>query len=203
MGDTTAEAIRQEKARLRRQALARRLAMSPEEVAVRGAIIAERVLELPEVREASLVLSYVEKPGANEVPTTPILQALFDRGQHIAVPRVEGSELVWHELRELGALRPGAYGVPEPNNDLQTVIRHKLSGAVCLVPGVCWTLRGDRLGYGGGYFDRFLSVSKICSIGLAWQEAISPSLPLEPHDQPVSQVVSDPTPPPSFHRSAV
>jgi 5-formyltetrahydrofolate cyclo-ligase len=203
MGDTTAEAIRQEKTRLRREALARRLAMSPEEVAERGAIIAERVLALAKVRNAPLVLSYVEKPGTNEVPTTPILQALLDRGQHIAVPRVEGSELVWHEVRELGDLRPGAYGIPEPNSDPESVIRHWLSGAVCLVPGVCWTMAGDRLGYGGGYFDRFLSASRLHAIGLVWQEAILPSLPLEPHDQPVSQVVSDTAPLTSFHRSAV
>ncbi|MBI1319542.1 MAG: 5-formyltetrahydrofolate cyclo-ligase [Candidatus Hydrogenedens sp.] len=191
MPDTTEEVIRQEKQRLRREGIAKRRAMTPDAVRRGGEIIAARVLALPEVRRAPLVLSYVEKPGMNEVPTSPIIEALLAERKAVAVPRVEGEHLIWQSVDGLAGLVSDVFGVPTPEKDDRLVIRHYPPGTVCLVPGLWWTDAGYRLGYGKGYFDRFLLVLKLHSIGLGWKESVIGDLPIEPHDQAVEVVITD------------
>jgi len=163
--------------------------MSEGEVLLRGAMIAERVLAYPRIWEADLVLSYIEIPGSNEVPTTPILKELLQAGRAVAVPRVAGDALEWHHIRRLDSLRPGALNVPEPTGDPESVIRLESADSLCLVPGIVWSSGGYRIGFGKGFYDRFLSEYIGESIGLGWLDSGVDDFPTESHDIPVQRLM--------------
>ena len=129
---------------------------------------------------ARTVLSYVSF-GA-EVDTRELICALIAGGRRVAVPRVDGERrrMDFCEIGGLGELLPGAHGILEPDEDAPALTVPDMVGSVCLVPGLIFDGAGHRVGYGGGYYDRFLAFYPGDKIGLARTTMLS-SNPL-PHD---------------------
>ena len=123
----------------------------------------------------------VYKAIGTELSLVSFCNALFRDGVAVAFPRVndEGMEFGW--ARQWSDLRPGRFGIPEPIGE--TVVPDWL-----VVPGVGWMQDGSRLGRGGGVYDRFLAAFKGAAVGACFDCQVVPSLPLEPHDVPVSKV---------------
>lgn len=123
-------------------------------------------------RQAGSVFCFV--PLKDEPDTMPLLRAALAQGKRLVVPRVLGGgvmELV--ELTSLEALRPRAYGIPEPEDG--AVLRRLDGGALALIPCLAADRAGRRLGRGGGYYDRFLGQYKgkrllLCPSDLIWDE---------------------------------
>ena len=179
---------------LRRQILSR-LRRQPSETRLRKSLrIGQRLRGLAVYRRARRILCYVAVDG--EVETRPILaQALLD-GKQVAVPvaiphrkRIFPAR-IQDSARDL--TRRGAFGIPEPENAAGRRIALNRIDLV-IVPGVAFDRRGRRLGRGGGYFDRFLAriPSSVPRVGLAFQFQRVKSIPWEPHDQPVSRVITE------------
>ena len=163
---------------------------------VRGAIdegIMRRLGTLPEFEVAPLVLTYVSY--GTEVDTRALIDALLAEGRRVAVPRCDAAahSMAFYEISCAKDLVPGYHGIPEPVADIaRPVTTAEMVGSVCLVPGLSFDGRGQRLGYGGGYYDRFLAFYPGHKVGLCRSCQLScTELPRDGHDVPVDFVVSE------------
>lgn len=179
------------KSQIRRRVLALRRQISREVALAHARSAASAVLELPEVRSAALVMLYLTY--RSEMPTEPLVDALAGRGVALAVPYVaRGSRnLVPVEYTPGMPLEPGPYGVPQPANQVSIPFERV---SLVVAPGVAFDMRGYRLGYGQGYYDRFLSspgLANAVTVGLAFEAQVVPALPHEPHDVRVHVLVTE------------
>lgn len=194
MADT--DDIVQRKAALRRELLERRGRLVPEEREAVDAAIAQRVAESPLFREAAAVFTYVSV--GEEVDTRALIRAALSCGKLVAVPRcVSGTRLMeWHRIASLDDLRPATFGIPEPTPSAESLIDPSVSSpALALVPGLAFDCAGFRIGYGGGYYDRFLAQFPGTTLGLVREAFLLPSLAaldvLDSFDQPVSWLATE------------
>lgn len=177
------------KTELRREYLARRRAVSPSDAAHWSVAIQARVLALPELRGDATAYIYLSLP--DEADTRAIIETLLAQDRRVVAPVPERGTgaLHWGEVRSLDALRPGAYGLLEPTAiSIHATDAHR---GVAIVPCVAFTATGDRLGRGGGYYDRFLVAFDGPSIALAYECQRAEVLTIEPHDVRVSRIVTE------------
>ena len=142
------------KEEIRRRCLAARRALAPEQVLEKSAAIYQHLQQLPLFQQASAVLTYVDSKD-NEVQTRPLICQLLQNATPVFVPISEkGGQLRWSQLHNYDDLVPSRFGILEPRPERRT-FPPLPTDAVCLTPGIAFSPRGDRIGYGGGYFDRF------------------------------------------------
>lgn len=181
-----------QKARLRRQAFMRRAALAPEARSAAAARVVERVIDLPAWRGARTVHTYVSLP--EEPDTHPLIAEARARGCRVLVPHIAGPRQPMRhaEIAGLDELASGHWGLLQPATPRFVEALDSID--VVLVPGILFDRHGRRLGYGGGYYDRFLlGVPQAVKIGLAYDEFLVAALPTEPHDIPVDLVVTPAT----------
>ena len=181
------------KAEVRKELLARRGGVPEAERRRADAEIAARVLTLDAWCSADVVLAYLSI--GSEVDSRALICAAWAAGKLVALPRCEpGRRLAWHVVDGFESLAPGAHGIPEPAPDTATLVSAKgLERPLALVPGLAFDRAGFRLGYGGGYYDRFLAGFAGVSVGLArgpLPRRLAAGL-IEPHDRPVGLVVTE------------
>jgi len=153
--------------------------------------IAQSVIGNPRYRNASLLLTYVSH--GREVDTRQIIAHALENGKTVACPRccTADRSMTFHRIFSLKDLRTGAYGIPEPHSDAPQVLAQELTDSVCLVPGLAFDASGARLGYGGGYYDRFLAQYRGVSFGLCRAVAFSDiPLPQDEYDVSVDLVIT-------------
>lgn len=179
------------KSQLRAEYLARRRAIPPEAWREKSDQIAARLLALPEVDAATRILCYVSGKD-NEVDTLPLIKRFLADGKSVGVPRsLPGGRLEWRVLSSLEQLSPGAFGIPEPSPSLTPLYESPKTADICLVPGIAWDKSGYRIGYGKGFYDRFLSYFIGLSLGLAFDAQVTHELPRESHDRPVKLLLTE------------
>lgn len=178
------------KAEIRARLLAERKALSAEEAAQRSARVRERVLALPQVRQAEEILTYVSSKD-NEVDTHAIIEWALGQGKRVLVPLTKGRiQLLWSRIEALHELAPGRFGILEPQLEWVRATEPD-PDAVTLVPGTGFTRDGRRIGYGAGYYDYFLSTFEGPTIGLAYDFQMISEFPHEKHDIPLDIIVSE------------
>jgi len=150
--------------------------------------ITERLESFPVFAQSQTVLVYVSLP--KEVDTHEIIERLIARGTKVLAPRATTEHtLVWSAIESLDELVMGKFGVLEPSpNSAMTPVP---DDTVALVPGLAFDRFGYRLGWGAGYYDRFLSEFKGVSIGLTFDCQLYGLLPRESHDETVSYVITE------------
>lgn len=175
-----------DKAALRRSVTARLLALSPEQRAVRSRQLRLKLTPLLESAAQLRVALYAALP--HEVDLLPLLTE--HPGHDYYFPRcLPGHRLSFHLVRSPEReLSPGAMGIATPSAELPSLAPEHFD--IVIVPGLAFSLEGDRLGYGGGYYDRFLP---LCSgarlVALAFREQILPAIPREAHDLRIPQLI--------------
>jgi 5-formyltetrahydrofolate cyclo-ligase len=174
---------REDKPRLRRHFRSLRERLSAEEVAAASAALCQRLAAWPVLQEARAILTYLA--FRNE----PGLGLLFDLLPHVrwAVPRVQGRRLALHPYDPARLVRH-RFGMLEPAADLPLVDPATLN--VVLAPGVAFDRRGVRLGFGGGYYDRFLPTTPALRVGVTYDCCLADELPRGEHDQRMDWVVT-------------
>ncbi len=182
-----------EKERLRRQVLAARDRMTATERETKSRAIAEALDALPEIRKARLILSYAS--FRSEVDTYDIMSSWIRKGKRVAIPIAdrETGTLRPSEIRRVpDDLAPGVYGVPEPKAGRRRILDVSLIEAA-LVPGVVFDDAGTRIGYGKGFYDRFMEASsgRFPFIGLAFDCQVADRIPPEVHDRRVDVLVTE------------
>jgi len=128
-----------------------------------------------------------------EVPTERIRHAYLAAGARLYYPRVTGKGTVaFYPHREGDGWEPGPYGIPEPSTPAG--VEPRLSGwDIIVVPGLAFDRRGNRLGHGFGYYDRFLGglPEGVPRVGLAWAGQLVPDVPVDAWDVPVHAMVTE------------
>jgi len=183
---------RARKQELRVAALRKRRSIDPEVLAAQSSLVAANVLSLKEYLEARLLVSYCAKD--DEVQTRPIIEKALEEGKRVAVivtdPRSKA--LQFSEIESFADdLAPGTFGILEPKRERLRPV--SLSEAdVVLVPLLAWDEKGQRLGYGAGYFDRALAGARsVAKVGLGLESQRLPSIPTSWHDVPLDIVVTE------------
>lgn len=178
------------KDRIRARVLERRRALAPEDVRCWSQRIDAQVRAMPVWDRCPAILSYVDAKG-NETPTRGLITAALAKGRQVLVPVVApGRTLVWSEIHSLDELVPARFGIFEPRPDALRPTTPP-PGALCLVPGIAFTRDGYRVGYGGGYYDRFLAGFDGTAIGLAFEAQVIEGFTPDVYDMPVERVVTE------------
>ena len=177
-----------EKQQLRRTMRALESGLSARYKAESSRAIAAHLLAMPEYQEAGTVFCFVGTD--REIDTRPILEDVLAAGKRLCVPQCVGKGIM--ELRQVTDLRqliPGAYGILEPSADAPLVSLDEVDFAI--LPCLTCNHLGQRLGQGGGYYDRFLSHYRGGTVLLCREKLIREEIPLEPHDYPVPWVLTE------------
>ena len=144
-------------------------------------------------RDAPVVLAYVSYN--NEVDTLGVIESALADGKRVAVPRVDAREhsMAFYEISDMTDLAAGYKGILEPRESIVDSLGFMdLVGSVCLVPGLVFDAQGFRIGYGGGYYDRFLPFYPGDKIALARGSQLSSNpLPVENCDVAVDFIVTE------------
>ncbi len=170
--------LKEKKDRLRQQYKALRADIPAEERARRDAAICQSALALVSFRYADVVLLYA--PMEEEIDVLPIAEAALQKGKKVAFPRCdpENKSMEYHFIQSLEDLSISTYGIREPAAHLPIYDQSAYShGAVCFIPGLVYDRRGYRLGYGKGFYDRYLSAFHGCRIGVVYSDYIIPEVP--------------------------
>lgn len=178
------------KAQARAHWLAVRRSISDADYRAWSAAACDCLWTVPEFVRAPRVLTYVSSKD-NEVDTLGIIRRLLEEGREVFVPVMAPKRSMhWTRLHSLDALKPNRFGILEPP-PVKTDSAEFGSEDVCLVPGIAFSPTGHRLGYGGGYFDRFLSVFVGLSLGMSFDALVSTDIPQDGHDIPVRLLITE------------
>ena len=182
--------IRPLKAALRERFKTQRREMPPEKKKNMDDRIAARLLALRQYRTCDMLLTYVSTPI--EVDTYAIIRQALADGKVVAVPRCipNTRSMAFHRITAVDQLSPGTFGVMEPADDPQTLVT-AFPNSLCIVPALCYDWRGYRLGYGKGYYDRFLAQYDGALIGICYSDGISRKLPHGRFDRTVDLLVTE------------
>ncbi|MDZ7266722.1 MAG: 5-formyltetrahydrofolate cyclo-ligase [candidate division KSB1 bacterium] len=176
-----------------RELLRRQRALIPETTrASATAAILEHMRMLPSLQQAKVVHTYVS--FGEEVGTHDLIHARLAAGAPVAVPKVIRKEkrLAHFFIPHFAALQPGVLGILEPSPEHGAIpVPAPADFEVILVPGLGFDRRGNRLGYGRGYYDRFLAETTGLKIALAFHCQIVAGIPVAAHDQRVDMIITE------------
>ena len=174
-----------DKTELRREIRARKRAMTEAEIEERSAKLAQLFFASRAYQNAKTIYGYL--PYNQEVRTVPMLERALKDGKKVAVPKVYGEEMKFLYLDDLTAVAKGYAGIPEPIAD-EPVARDET--ALVLMPGLAFDPQGHRIGYGGGFYDKFLAAEpNHPTLALCYEFQMLPKLDVEDHDIPVDTVL--------------
>lgn len=182
--------MRAEKARLRAEMKARLASLGQSEAGAAAEALADHLLALPEVARARHVFCCLS--FGTEIDTHGLVRRLGDGGRQVYVPRTRpGCRLDVHPYP--CAIRRTAFGLEQPTADAPRLPPEDVDATldVALVLGLAFDRRGFRLGYGAGYFDRFLDGRPFPALGLAHACQLLDTVPVEDHDVPMAAIVTN------------
>lgn len=167
----------EEKRAIRKLVYASRKACPDQSVESWSRTITESVTHLPEFRSTDHILVYADYN--HEVMTGFLAEEAWKAGKEVAVPKVVGKDMVFYRFTDFGQLKPGYFGIPEPQEG-ETV---QWEDALMIMPGVAFDRKGHRVGYGGGFYDRFLEKHPhIKKVAVAFSFQVFPEVPTEQTD---------------------
>jgi len=182
-----------DKTALRKTVLSRRNDLSQEEINEKSRAIAGRLFALLEYRVAGTVMYFLN--FGKEVQTRPMVNASLSHGKRVIAPKMVPKErrMILSEVLDVECdLAPGIWGIPEPKLDrLRPLSAEQIDFVV--VPGVAFDESGNRLGYGGGYYDRFFTDLRpgVSLVALAFEVQILPAVPVASWDRRVDRVITE------------
>jgi len=194
---------------LRQQYLKIRNSLSKAEVLIKSRKIIARLIELDVYHEADIVLTYINY--GNEVRTIELVKLIFSsQSKQVFCPKVNGDEIEFYEIRNLNELATGYKGIPEPvvsNGKQPLKIENEEKKCLLIMPGVVFDEECGRIGYGSGYYDRFLgnviaskastgefakrSRKHFHTIALAYECQIAPFVPMSEFDKKPDMIVTE------------
>ncbi len=176
---------------IREQMKSRRRALSSQSIQQRSQLVHAVVLAWDPYVEAGSVMFYMAFGG--EVLTAPLMRQASAAGKTVAAPRVQivGRRLNAHVVSEPDEMCPGAFGIPAPPETAPVLPPDSID--LVVVPALAFDRRGHRLGFGGGYYDRFLAhlPERTVTLGLAFDFQLLDALPVGDHDQPLDYVATE------------
>ena len=174
-----------DKKELRRTIRERKRAMTEEEIVSRSKKLGELFAQSEAYKAAKTIYGYL--PYNQEVRTVPMLEQALKDGKKVAVPKVYGDEMKFLYLDDLSQVEKGYAGIPEPIADEPVADDNT---ALVLMPGLAFDPAGHRIGYGGGFYDKFLAAEpNHPTLALYYKFQMLTRLDTEEHDIPVDTVL--------------
>lgn len=162
---------------IRKQIFSKRKACSQQEIQKWSRIITDRVISLPAFRRAEQILVYADYN--HEVVTSYLIEEAWKAGKEVAVPKVVGKDMVFYKLTDFEQLEPGYFDIPEPVSG--EIV--EWPQALMIMPGVAFDRKNHRVGYGGGFYDRYLEKHPLIRrVAIAFSFQVLPEVPTEPTD---------------------
>lgn len=182
--------IRPYKQQLRERMKAKRRALPPQDKQCADEAILKRLVCLREYMRSRVIFTFVSTPI--EVQTHSFITRAIADGKRVAVPRcVAGTRTMnFYYIDSLESLRPGTFGVLEPEPD-PVRLAHGCPNSLCVVPALACDREGYRLGYGGGYYDRFLSKYRGVKICVLYEDELQDRLWHGRYDVPVDLIATE------------
>ena len=179
----------EEKAALRKAIWAELARMTPAQLEESDAALFEAFLSLPEVEKAKTIFAFWGIPG-KEPDTRRLIEKLLERGKRVGLPRMlPGRQM---EVRAYDPAIPmvrAAFGIEEPSVECPLIPREDID--LVLTPAVAYDRQGYRMGFGGGYYDRWLPGCPGLRVGLCRERVLQKAVPVEPHDAQVDKVITE------------
>lgn len=176
---------------LREECLAARKALTAHERSELDGRITQKLLTTSEYEKASIVLTYVSV--SSEISTRQFIKQALSDGKTVAVPRcLPQHRLEFVAVTSLEQLMPAPFNLLEPPKELPALTEDSIEASICIVPALLVDIKGYRLGYGAGFYDRFLSAYPGKKICLAYHSNLSKILlPHTEFDVPVDMVITE------------
>jgi len=188
--------LSESKIEIRREMRERREQLGREAVAAASRGVLQQLADLPEMCDARCIMGYV--PTRNEVDISPLLRQWRDENRRLYLPSID-----WQQRRMWPAeiihypqdLQPGQWGILQPKMNGDELERQDILPTieVVLVPALAFDRQGHRLGFGGGFYDRFLGLLPAATtvIGISYEFQVIAGVPVEEHDLAVDMVVTE------------
>ncbi len=178
------------KHKIRKKILSLRESHKDEDRLCKDCMIKDKFFSLPEYRKAKIILFYVSIKG--EVRTEKMISESLEKGKRILVPfaDLKNKRLLISEINDLDDLSPGSFGIPEPKSPRE----FPLEGIdLVVIPGIAFDRKGNRVGYGMGFYDRFLKTLRKGTplIALAYDLQIVRKIPTDGKDVRVNKIITE------------
>ena len=177
-----------DKKALRREIGAKKRALSVADIESRSAILADKLYKTTQYRDCQSLYAYLS--FNQEVRMNPIIEQAWADGKRVAVPKIVGDEMVFIWIDSFEGLSPqGAFHIMEPIEDGPVADDER---ALILMPGLAFDPQGHRVGYGGGYYDRYLAAQPHHpTVELCYDFQLYDHLDVDAYDVPVDVVITD------------
>ena len=174
-----------DKTALRAMIRQKKRSMTESQIVAAGKRLTELFVSTEQYRQAQTIYGYL--PYNQEVRTWDLLQRAIEDGKRVAVPKVFGDEMRFIYISDFNGIEKGYAGIPEPVADGPVAVDKT---ALVLMPGLAFDSAGHRIGYGGGFYDKFLqSEPQHPTIALCYDFQVLPEIETEEHDVPVDCVL--------------
>lgn len=182
--------VREQKINLRAKHKKIRNSCPPEFKAELDKRLSDALLGTDEYKACKTLFAFVSTPI--EVDTSMIIKNALSVGKRLALPRCANrqGEMDFYRVTDLSGLKKGEFSLLEPDPEQCEKITDFSSG-LCIVPGLCFDLQGYRIGFGKGYYDRFLRKFGGTAVGLCYSRCIEHTLPTGKFDEPVNIIITE------------
>jgi len=177
----------EQKSLLRKSLMHQRAALDPIDRADKNRLILANLASIPELMSAQNIFCFISV--GTEVDTHPLIDWLVQQGKHIAVPRIiTGNEMIAVRFDGWSDVDSGILGIPAPYSTSEFTAEL----GVCITPGLGFTLSGQRLGYGLGYYDKWLARHQVrLKLAVCYECQLVEELPVDHYDIPVDMLVTE------------
>lgn len=164
--------------------------ITAEDREIKSKQIIEKLIFSNECKNANIIATTM--PMEHEIDTKLLIQACWNLHKEVVVPKCNHKtrEMQFYKITSFSQLEKGYFGILEPKEFICEKI-HKDEIDLIVVPGVAFTAKGNRLGYGGGYYDRYLEHYNGNLVALAYDIQIVDELPFEAHDQNMPIIITE------------
>ena len=152
-------------------------------------ILQEKFLQTEEYKNTKTLLAFVSKDI--EINTEKIIEQALADGKTLALPKCKEENLMdFYIVNSLSQLKEGYYGLLEPDPEKCTILKDT-ANTICLVPGLAFDREGYRIGFGKGYYDRFLLDYNGVTVGMCYAKCVHESLPKGYYDRPIDILITE------------
>ena len=179
---------RSSKKEIRAEVKRRRREATAEQIRENSDAICKKFLGLPEYKNAEVVFAYMD--CKNEVETKKVIEQCWKDGKTIAVPKVFGEIMKYYVITSYDDLEEGYFGIPEPKHEsLQEIV---CEDGIMILPGVAFDVSRHRVGYGGGFYDRYLEAHPdMKKIAFAFEFQVFEEVPFEEFDRQLEKIITE------------
>lgn len=166
--------------------------MPEDERSVKSERITDSVTGTPEYKAARDVLIYVST--GSEADTTELIKRCFEDKKNVYVPKVYGKEMRFISIGSLDELTPGYYGIMEPVSDVPVWEKGSMdtyNDSLCIMPGLAFDRKFNRIGYGGGFYDKFLEKAQVYKMAVCYDCQIVERIDAQDTDIKPDMIVTD------------